>query len=102
MNTVNFVTDDKNETEFVKALKKNVREYFTSNGISTKSNLRMVLKTIVMLSLYIVPFVLLLTVSVPTWMALVLVVMPAVRAFRASSQVTAPTAAATASRPMSI
>lgn len=74
MTTVNFIADDSNETEFVKALKKNVKEYFTSKGISRKANMQMVLKTIVMLSLYIAPFVILLTVPVPTWLALVLVV----------------------------
>ena len=74
MTTVNFVADDNNETDFVKALKKNVRDYFNSNNISTKANVKMVLKSIVMLSLYVVPFVVLLVVHVPTWMALVLVV----------------------------
>jgi linoleoyl-CoA desaturase len=75
MKNINFIADTAEEIDFVKALKKNVKEYFTSNGISKKGNWKMVVKTIVLLSLYIAPFIILLTVPVPTWLAIVLVVL---------------------------
>lgn len=75
MTHVNFVADDNKELEFVKALKKNVRNYFANNGISMKSNFQMVLKTIVMVTLYILPFILLLVIPVPAWLAILLVVL---------------------------
>jgi|TARA_R110000737_G_scaffold193532_1_gene214812 linoleoyl-CoA desaturase len=75
MKNISFIADDAQEKDFVKALKKNVKEYFSSNGISIKSNWKMVVKTIVLLSLYIAPFIVLLTVPVPAWLAFVLVVL---------------------------
>jgi linoleoyl-CoA desaturase len=78
MKNIHFVADDKTQKEFVSALKKNVKNYFADNGISTKANTKMILKTISLISLYIVPFILLLTVQVPIWLALVLVIIAGV------------------------
>jgi linoleoyl-CoA desaturase len=75
MKNISFIAEDAHEKDFVKALKKNVKDYFINNGISTKGNWKMVIKTIALLSLYIAPFVVLLTVTVPAWLALVLVVL---------------------------
>lgn len=61
MKTIKFVCDD-DRKQFSIALRKNVNRYFEENGISTKANATMVVKTIIMLSLYIVPFILILTV----------------------------------------
>jgi len=48
--------------EFYKVLRKRVNGYFKENNISKYANFAMVLKTIAMLAMYLVPFVLILTV----------------------------------------
>jgi linoleoyl-CoA desaturase len=50
------------------ALKKNVNEYFKEKGISTKGNWKMLVKSAVMLSVYIAPFIIMLTVPMAGWM----------------------------------
>lgn len=49
------------DADFNKTLRKRVNQYFSENNLSKKGNFFMYLKTTVMISLYIVPFVLLLT-----------------------------------------
>lgn len=57
-----------NETEdFYKELRKRVSAYFKENNISRYANFNMVLKTIFMISLYLVPFILILTYLQSTW-----------------------------------
>lgn len=51
----------KDQPAFFRELKKRVNNHFKDNNISRYGNLNMVIKTIFMLSLYIVPFVLMLT-----------------------------------------
>ncbi|MBP7238744.1 MAG: acyl-CoA desaturase [Saprospiraceae bacterium] len=74
MRTLKFTTSDKNQTNFAAAVRKNVNDYFKENGIAPTANIYMVLQTLVMLSLYIVPFILILTVPMNIWIALGLVV----------------------------
>jgi linoleoyl-CoA desaturase len=62
----------KPESQFASALRKNVNEYFKKKNISQKGNLTLVFQTIVMFSLYLVPFILILLVSVTWWMGLLL------------------------------
>lgn len=59
LNSVKF-NKTQNE-EFYKVLRKRVNEYFKENNISRFANLNMVLKTIFMICLYLVPFILILT-----------------------------------------
>jgi len=59
MNNIKFVDSEKDE--FYKVLRKRVNQYFKDNNISRYANANMVFKTIFMLSLYLVPFVLLIT-----------------------------------------
>jgi linoleoyl-CoA desaturase len=47
--------------EFDGTLKKRVRDYFKDKNISKHANFSMVLKTVVMISLYIIPYVLMIT-----------------------------------------
>jgi linoleoyl-CoA desaturase len=54
---------NKNKTLFFNTLKERVDTYFIENNISQHANLSMVIKTIVMLSLYFVPYVLIMTQS---------------------------------------
>jgi len=57
-----------NQPEFFTELRKNVQQYFTDNKISRHANFAMVIKTAVMISLYIVPFILMVTGVVQgTW-----------------------------------
>ncbi len=51
-------------TEFYKTLQQRVREYFKENNISRFGNTGMVIKTIFMISLYVVPFILINTIFV--------------------------------------
>ena len=54
--------DSKPDHDFYTVLKKRVNAYFKENNVSRYANANMVFKTIFMLSLYLVPFVLILTV----------------------------------------
>ena len=74
MQTLKFATTDKNQLSFAAAVRKNVNDYFREKGISTKANFSMVIQSIVMLSLYIVPFVLILTLNLNIWVAMVLAI----------------------------
>lgn len=55
---------------FKKVLHQRVSDYFATTGLSKHYNGQMVFKTIVMLSLYIVPFVFILFVSMPIWLVM--------------------------------
>ncbi len=52
----------KDRPDFHKVLRKRVNKHFKDNNISKYANTNMVLKTIFMISLYLIPFVLMLTV----------------------------------------
>lgn len=57
--TITFAQKD--QRQFFSTLRKRVNEYFKQNNISKNANYKMVIKTIVMFSLYIVPYFLILT-----------------------------------------
>jgi linoleoyl-CoA desaturase len=57
--SVKFVNKDK--SQFFPTLKKRVDAYFNSQSISRYANRSMIIKTIVLLGIYIIPFILLLT-----------------------------------------
>ena len=65
MKTIKFERDT---SKFMSALRKNVNDYFQEKGISTKGNWKTALKSIVMLSIYLTPFILMLTVPMYGWM----------------------------------
>jgi linoleoyl-CoA desaturase len=65
MKTLKFVNKDKGQ--FTATLRKNVNDYFKEKGISTKGNFKMLIKSAVMLSAYLVPFILLLTLPFSGW-----------------------------------
>jgi linoleoyl-CoA desaturase len=52
------------------ALRKNVNDYFKEKGISTKGNWKMLVKSTVMLSLYLAPFIIMLSLPLNGWMLL--------------------------------
>jgi len=75
MKTIKFVCGDSRQKQFAAAVRKNVNDYFRENNLSTKSNLAMVFQTIVMLSLYIIPFVLIFIVPMSAWVAMLMAVL---------------------------
>lgn len=72
MDTVKFLRKSKDEQEFARELRKRVRNYFKDNDISIYGSFEMYLKSIIMLSVYIVPFLIILMVPVSPWVALIL------------------------------
>ena len=54
----------KNRPEFVRELRMRVNKYFKENGITKYANTEMKIKTVVMILLYFVPFILMLTGAV--------------------------------------
>lgn len=75
MQTIKFTSRDKVEKQFVIDLRKKVNDYFKENHISTKANAAMILKTIVLISSYLVPFFILLFVPVNALVGLGLVLL---------------------------
>ncbi|MGZ4090540.1 MAG: fatty acid desaturase family protein [Bacteroidia bacterium] len=75
MQTVKFTSGNKFEHQFVVALRKNINDYFKANQFSTKANAAMVFKSVILLSLYLVPFIVLLSVHVSGIIAIGLVVL---------------------------
>lgn len=67
MDIKNIKFSTKKELDFYKVLRSRVNEYFKENNVSRYANANMVLKTIFMISLYLVPFILMLTVFENPW-----------------------------------
>ena len=59
------------DLEFKKALHRRVDDYFARTGLSRKHNPAMIFKTVVMLSLYIIPFILILSIPMPFWLVII-------------------------------
>ena len=74
MKTIKFISDD-TQKQFAFNVRRNVNRYFEENKISTRGDASMALKTIVMLSLYIVPFVILLIIPMSAWIGLLLAIL---------------------------
>jgi linoleoyl-CoA desaturase len=74
MSHIKFTHHNKHEQQFVATLRKKVNLYFKENNISNKANAKMVIKTIVLVSMYLLPFVLILVLPMNNWMALASVV----------------------------
>ena len=68
MQTINFTPNQ--TTDFHKTLRKKVNNYFKTKNKSRHANANMVFKTVFMLSIYIVPFVLINTVILNPWIAI--------------------------------
>lgn len=75
MDNIRFRTEDRNEKAFAREVRSRVHAYFRDNKIGHRhANLNMYIKTMVMLSLYLLPFIVLLALPLPGWVALALVV----------------------------
>ena len=67
---IKFIPQDKNE--FFNILKVRVEEYFSKNNLSRNYNSKMVLKTIILITVYIAPFLLVILLNPPLWISLLL------------------------------
>lgn len=73
MNKLGTVKWRRNDvTNFFPTLKKRIDNHFTENNIKKQGNFQLVIKAIILLSIYIVPFILLLTVPLSGGVQLVL------------------------------
>jgi linoleoyl-CoA desaturase len=69
MSIPNITFSKSHNVDFYKTLQQRVREYFKENNKSRFANPNMVIKTIFMISLYAVPFILMLTVIDNPWIS---------------------------------
>lgn len=65
MKTLKFINKDR--SLFTATLRKNVNDYFKEKDISTKGNLKMVVKSVAMLLIYLIPFAIILFCSLSGW-----------------------------------
>lgn len=70
--SIRFISHDKEKKSFYRTLRKRVNAYFKENGRSQFANSEMIIKSVVMLSLYILPFLAILFFTPPFWAALLL------------------------------
>jgi linoleoyl-CoA desaturase len=75
MKTLKFISTDPQQHQFAVALRKNVNDYFTTNGLSKKGNTALVIQALIMVSIYLVPFIVVLAIPVNAWVALLLVIL---------------------------
>jgi linoleoyl-CoA desaturase len=57
----------KDSTDFFKTLNKRVNQYFKENNLKRSGNWKLYVKTIVMFTLFLAPYFLILTLSIPGW-----------------------------------
>ncbi|NCP21284.1 MAG: acyl-CoA desaturase [Flavobacteriales bacterium CG_4_9_14_0_2_um_filter_35_242] len=69
-NAIAFSKTDK--TNFIKTLNKKVNSYFKDNHIKRTGNRKLYLKTVIIFSVFLVPFTLILTLNLPQWVLLLM------------------------------
>lgn len=74
MSYIKFASRDKQEQLFAATLRKRIHQYFKENNISPKANSRMIVKSVLLVSMYLIPFVLILVVPMNAWVALISVI----------------------------
>ena len=67
-----------NKATFFRTLNKRVNSYFKENNISRTGNWKLYTKAIVMFSLFLIPFILVLTIAMPQWVMALLMVLTGV------------------------
>src|SRR6516165_1580256 len=72
MQQIRFIDKDKNKILFFTTLRNRVDEYFKEAGLSKHYNTRMVIKTIILLCAYILPFIFILFLHLSTVSNLIL------------------------------
>jgi linoleoyl-CoA desaturase len=74
MKTLQFKSANKNETDFAEELKRKVSEYFKNKHLSTKGNIWLYFKSFVLVSIYVIPWVIIIVVPMSAWSGLLLCV----------------------------
>ncbi|MFB6258101.1 MAG: fatty acid desaturase [Flavobacteriales bacterium] len=69
---IRFISHDKEKKTFFRTVRKRVNAYFRENGLSPHANGEMIAKTVIMLSIYILPFLSILFLQPPFWASLFL------------------------------
>jgi linoleoyl-CoA desaturase len=72
MDRIKFVAKDQNQVEFAKVLTKRIRNYFKERKISTFGDYRIVIKALLMISIYLAALTVILTVDMSAWFAVIL------------------------------
>ena len=72
MNHLRFIPKDKDRNLFFATLRKRVDDYFRDSNVSKHSNAQMIIKTIVLMCAYIIPFFCILFIPMPTVLYFVL------------------------------
>lgn len=75
MKKIKFHSDNTNEKDFTREVRKRVRTYFKSNNISIYGNYNLYLKTVVMLAAYFTPFIIILTIPISALTGLFMVIL---------------------------
>jgi linoleoyl-CoA desaturase len=66
MKTINFSRIDK--AKFFRTLNKRVNDYFKENNLKRTGNWKLYIKAFIMFSVFLVPFILILTLDMPQWL----------------------------------
>ena len=74
MKVIKYIPKDKNQADFARELNKRIRQYFKEKKISTFGDYRMVVKALLMLGIYISALIVIFTVQMPAWFALILMI----------------------------
>ncbi len=69
MKNIRYQNPDQQQKQFASAVRKNVNAYFKEHGLSTKGDHRIVIKAVVMIAMYLTPFVLMLALPLTGWWA---------------------------------
>jgi linoleoyl-CoA desaturase len=69
MRKTRFVAQDPQQVQFAAALRRNVNDYFREENLSSKANFAVAMQTLNMSALYAVPYVLMLVLPMPEWLA---------------------------------
>ena len=71
MKSINFSRIDK--AKFFRTLNKRVNTYFKENNIKRTGNWKLYTKALIMFAVFLVPFILILTVDMPQWLMFILI-----------------------------
>jgi linoleoyl-CoA desaturase len=75
MKTIQFIAQNNKESEFSETLKRRVNEYFRSNNISQKGNFWMYFKAFILLSTYILSFLMVILFPLGPWLGILLAIL---------------------------
>ena len=74
MNNITLKFSRKDPANFFRTLNSRVNNYFKENNIKRTGNWQLWMKTIVMFSIFLVPYFLILTIEMPGWLQILFTV----------------------------